>query len=377
MRYMQISDLHLGRKLRERSLDEDQRYILGRIADMAEEEKVDGLIIAGDIFDDGANTTVEATNMLDHFLTNLSERGIETYIISGNHDNMDRLNYGSEFFKTRGIHIASRFEEEMQMYSRTKDGVTVDIYMLPFIKPVHARRMYGDDGITTYDDAVRAAIEHTEIIPGNRFRIIVTHQFVTAAGKGPERSESEKVYVGNTENVDASVFEGFDYVALGHIHKAQDVRGMPNIHYCGAPLKYSVDEWNQTKSVTIIDIDGNGFSKRLVELEPLRDVREVRGPLEGIISAAKEDPDNDDYIFVRLTDSPENAMDRLREVFPHIVGMETPSTGQDLIDIPTISEEGIDEVSTFQEFYRSCTGRELTEGQMRIVEEFLNEEVDG
>lgn len=374
---MQISDLHLGRKLRERSLDEDQRYILGQIADIAEKEAVDGLIIAGDVFDDGSSMSAEAMKTLDGFLTNLSNRNIETYIISGNHDSMDRLGYGKEFFGTKGVHIASVFEDEMERYSKTKDGVTVDIYMLPFIKPIYARRMYRDDSITTYESAVRSAIDHADIVPGDRFRILVTHQFVTNAGIRPEQSASEKVYVGNTENVDASVFDKFDYVALGHIHRCQDVDPRGRIHYCGAPLKYSVDEYDQKKSVTMIDINEKGFSKRTIELKPLREVRIVRGPLDGIIEAAKQDPDNEDYIYARLTDSPENAMDRLREVFPNIVGIETPRTGQELLDTPIIeTDDGIDPVSAFGDFYLRCTGGSPTKEQMNIVTEFLSEEVD-
>lgn len=375
MRFMQISDLHLGKKLRERSLDEDQRYILGQIADIAERERVDGLIIAGDVFDDGSSMGVEAVRTLDWFLTDLSQRGIETYLISGNHDNMDRLGYGREFFGTKGIHIASVFEDEMERYSKTKDGVTVDLYMLPFIKPVHARRMYGDESITTYEQAVKAAIDHADIVPGDRFRILVTHQFVTNAGVKPIQSDSEKVYVGNTENVDASVFDRFDYVALGHIHRCQDV-GSERVHYCGAPLKYSVDEYDQRKSVTIMDIDRKGFTRRLIELKPLREVRMVTGPLEGIVEAAKQDPDRDDYIYARLTDSPENAMDRLREVFPNIMGMETPRVGQEIIDVPMDIEGGIDPVSAFGDFYMKCTGERPTEDQIDIVVDMLSKGVD-
>ena len=374
MRFMQISDLHLGKRLRERSMDDDQRYILGEIVRIAVDEKVDGLIVAGDVFDDGSSTTVEATNMLDTFLTELSEKGIETYLISGNHDNMDRLSYGKEFFGKRGIHIASRFEEEMEMYSRSKDGVIVDIYMLPFIKPVHARRMYPEEKIEDYTDAVRCAISHTEIVPGDRFRIMVTHQFVTSAGRDPEKSESEKIYVGNTERIDASVFDGFDYVALGHIHKRQDIGEKGNIHYCGAPLKYSVDEWDQVKSATIIDIDANGFTKRYVELRPKREVRKVTGPLEGIIRAAKEGPVSEDFVYAVLTDNPENPMDRLREVFPNIVGIEVPRTEEVEFNTSMDVEEGIDKVAVFADFYRRCTGTAPTENQMGIVSDILTGE---
>ena len=372
MRFMQVSDLHLGKKLRERSLFEDQAFILDKIVRTAVDNHVDGLIIAGDIFDDGSNTTSESVNLFDRFLNNLADNEIETYIISGNHDSMDRLNFASKFFAMKGIHIASRPEKQMFRYTKSKDGLTVDIYLLPFMKPVHARRLYGGE-IRDYNDAVKAAVDNAEFIDGKRFRILVTHQFVTAAGIPPECSGSEKVYVGATENVDASLFDRFDYVALGHIHKPQDV-GSPRIHYCGSPLKYSVSEWRHEKGATIIDIDDSGFTKHRVPLEPLTDMRVLEGPMQGIIDAAKGDPGKDDFIYVKLTDSPMDAMSRLREVFPKIIGMETPESVPAAVDEEEIQYEGeIDEIGTFSEFYRKCTGKELSDSQRKVVGELLLE----
>ena len=178
--------------------------------------------------------------------------------------------------------------------------------------------------------------------------------------------------MGNTENVDASLFDMFDYVALGHIHKAQDV-GSERIHYCGTPLKYSKSEWRDQKGATIIDIGPDGFTKHRVPLAPLRDVRVVEGPLQGIIDAAKGDPGNGDYIYVKLTDSPMNAMARLREVFPMVVSLETPESGAEDLDVDLDVEGEIDEMGLFCEFYRKCTDRELTEDQKKIVGEMLLE----
>lgn len=373
MRFMQVSDLHLGKRLRERSLDDDQEYILDKIVKVAVDNKVDGLIIAGDVFDDGSNTTAESVNMFDRFLNNLADNEVETYIISGNHDSMDRLNFASSFFAMRGIHIASRPEEQMCRYTKSKDGLTVDIYLLPFLKPIHARRIFGGE-IRDYNDAVKAAMDNAEFLDGKRFRILVTHQFVTSAGIPPECGGSEKVYVGATENVDASLFDRFDYVALGHIHKAQDV-GSPRVHYCGSPLKYSISEWRQEKGATIIDIDDNGFTRHRVPLEPLTDMRVLEGPLQGIIDAAKDDPGKEDYVYVKLTDSPMDAMSRLREVFPRIIGMETPESTPMTEDVEEIGYEGeIDELGTFTEFFRKCTGNEMTDHQRKIVGELLMEE---
>lgn len=373
LRFMQVSDLHIGKKLRERPLDEDQAHILHQIVLAAKENDVDGLIVAGDVFDDGSVPTAESMKIFDRFLNELADNEVETYIISGNHDSMSRLAFAKSFMATKGIHIVSSPEEGIVTYSKHSDGLTVDICMLPFVKPAHVRRMYPDEEIRDYNDAVRAMIAHAELEPGKRFRILVTHQFVTASGIPPERRDSEKVIVGNTENVDASLFDMFDYVALGHIHKAQDV-GSERIHYCGTPLKYSKSEWRDQKGATIIDIGPDGFTKHRVPLVPLRDVRVVEGPLQGIIDAAKGDPGNGDYIYVKLTDSPMNAMARLREVFPMVVSLETPESGAEDLDVDLDMEGEIDEVGLFCEFYRKCTDKELTEDQKKLVGEMLLEE---
>ncbi len=373
LRFMQVSDLHIGKKLRERPLDEDQAHILHQIVLAAKENDVDGLIVAGDVFDDGSVPTAESMKIFDRFLNELADNEVETYIISGNHDSMSRLAFAKSFMAPRGIHIVSSPEEGIVTYSKHSDGLTVDICMLPFVKPAHVRRMYPDEEIRDYNDAVRAMIAHAELEPGKRFRILVTHQFVTASGIPPERRDSEKVIVGNTENVDASLFDMFDYVALGHIHKAQDV-GSERIHYCGTPLKYSKSEWRDQKGATIIDIGPDGFTKHRVPLVPLRDVRVVEGPLQGIIDAAKGDPGNGDYIYVKLTDSPMNAMARLREVFPMVVSLETPESGAEDLDVDLDMEGEIDEVGLFCEFYRKCTDKELTEDQKKLVGEMLLEE---
>lgn len=369
MRYMHISDLHLGKKLGGRDLEEDQRHILGQIMDLAQEQKVDGLIVAGDIFDDGTSSTVSAVNILDWFLTELAERDIETYMISGNHDSMDRLHFGSELFRSKGIHIVSRYEGEMIRYVQRKDDLTVGIYLLPFIKPVHARNAHPEDRIESYEDAVRSAISHTELVDGEDVRIAVTHQFVTNAGVNPERCDSEKVYVGTTENVDISVFDDFDYVALGHIHRPQDVGSKGR--YCGTPLKYSVSEAGDEKSVTVLDVSKDGVNVSTIPLVPLRDLKRISGPLEDIIAAGKTNPHREDYYQVDLTDNPDNPMDRIREVYPNVIGLTTPTVGESPMDDNVAPDEDMDPISALKEFYRRCTGTEPSEYQMSIVEEIM------
>lgn len=296
MRLLHISDLHIGKKLKETSLEEDQRHILRMILDVVREKEPDGVLIAGDVYDTPSPST-DSVTMLDWFLTELTSAGTSVFMISGNHDSPERLGFGSRMLERNNLFISGTYSGHMDVRTLGSGEDAVDICMLPFIKPAHARREHPEDRIESYTDAVRSAIAHTEFHPGRR-RVAVTHQFVVADGIGPETCESESVFVGGTESVDVSVFEGFDYVALGHIHRPQSV-GRETVRYCGTPLKYSLSEADDVKSVTVVDI-GETVSISTVPLRPLREVRRIRGPLEALIAAGKEDRDRDDYIYVEL-----------------------------------------------------------------------------
>ena len=230
MKFIHLSDLHLGKRVNEYSMLEDQEYILKKIINIVDAEKPDGVIIAGDVYDKSV-PAAEAVHLFDNFLVQLAKRKLEVFVISGNHDSPERIAFGSRIMDASGIHMSPVYNGKIVPFSMQDEYGTVDVYMLPFIKPAHVRR-FCDDEITTYTDAINSVISKLSINHGNR-NILVTHQFVT----GSLRSESEEISVGGSDNVDAYVFDPFDYVVLGHIHSPQNC-GAEHIRYCGTPLKY-------------------------------------------------------------------------------------------------------------------------------------------
>ena len=270
MKFMHLSDLHLGKRVHEYSMIEDQEYILNQIVQIAADEKVDAVFIAGDIYDK-TFPPVEAVTLLDQFLWALAEKEISVWIISGNHDSAERLSFGSRLMEKNEIHIAPVYNGELHTVTMEDEYGPIDISLLPFIKPAQVKRFFPEEEIHTYTDALQTALQGDA--PRNRRRILITHQFVT----GASRCESEEPVVGGLDNVDASVFNGFDYVALGHIHSPQNV-GRETLRYCGTPLKYSFSEVHQEKSVTIVTMKEKGcISLKTIPLRPLRDLKEIKG----------------------------------------------------------------------------------------------------
>ncbi len=369
MKFIHTSDLHIGKKLKEASLEEDQRYILQQIIDIVREEQPDGILIAGDVYDT-TSPTIESVAMLDWFLTSLADMGVPVFMISGNHDSPEKLGFGSRLFETNRVFISGTYSGHLDVHTMTVGEETVDVCLLPFIKPVIARRAHPEDKIESYTDAVRSAIAHTDLVEGRK-RILVTHQFVVSAGKSPMLSESESVFVGGTEAVDASVFDGFDYVALGHIHKRQSI-GRDTILYSGTPLKYSQSEAGDNKSVTVIKI-GDKISIGTRFLVPKRDVRVIRGPLDRLIEAGKSDPGREDFIYAELEGDRIDALSRLREVYPNVMSLDICGRMERMEDIECDESVILNPVDAFAEFYRAKTGEELTESQLRIVRESFEE----
>ena len=368
MRFAHISDLHLGKILKETSLEEDQRHILKEIVRISEEQKVDGILIAGDIFDNGNTVTNEASVMLDDFLTELMEKGIAVFMISGNHDSMDKLNFGSRIMRKSGLYISGAFSGRADKYSLTKNGQTVDVYLLPFIKPIHVKRAYPDEKIESYEDAIRCVIAHSE--PSDNRKIIVSHQTVFSGAILPELSDSERAFIGGSESVSSSVYDGFDYVALGHIHSAMNM-GSDRVRYCGAPLKYALSRKERDKSVTIVDI-GDEVKVSVIPLKPLRDVRILKGPIDRLLEEGRNDPNREDYIGVLLEGTATNPMDRLREVFPNVLAMEYVSSGEgsaSLIGDVDLNELDADE--EFAKYYESKTGEKMTDSQKKLIHDLF------
>ncbi len=303
MKFLHLGDLHLGKSLGDFDLYDDQKYILNQIIDIITENQVDGLLIAGDVYDK-AIPSEAATRLLDEFLCRLVEIGAKVYMISGNHDSDDRLNFGSSLFEAKDIFISSVFdgtlhkqtitgltEGSAEVNSTSKSGThgqsngteapgeIVDIYLLPFVKASQVRHFFPEDKIETYEDAVRCILAHTELDPTHR-SILVAHQFVAGQGADPVTGGSESIgtlNVGLVEKIGYDLFNQFDYVALGHIHRAQAV-GRDAVRYSGSPLKYSLSEVAGDKTAPLITIEGDEPVKiELIPLKPLHDMRQIKG----------------------------------------------------------------------------------------------------
>lgn len=319
MKFVHLSDLHLGKRVNEFSMIEDQAYILTKILGIIREERPDGVFIAGDVYDKSV-PSVEAVSLFDNFLKQLSRQQTQVFIISGNHDSPERLGFASELIALSGIHIAPAYDGKVCPVS-LKDGYgTVNVYMLPFIKPVHVRSVFPEEKAETYTEAVSAAIAHMDIREGER-NILIAHQFVTGAA----RCESEDISVGGLDNVDASVFAPFDYVALGHIHGPQQI-GRESVRYCGTPLKYSFSEAKQCKSVTVAQLKEKGnLGIRTVSLTPLRDLRELKGTYEELVNRKNyEGTALEDYLHITLTDEEDivDAVGKLRVIYPNLMKLD-------------------------------------------------------
>jgi exonuclease SbcD len=319
MKLIHLSDLHLGKRVNEYSMLEDQDYILRRILQIVDEEKPDAVIIAGDVYDKTI-PPAEAVALFDFFLVQLAKRKLETFVISGNHDSAERIAFGSRLMDTSGIHLSPVYRGEVFPFTLEDEYGPVDFYMLPFIKPAAVRGFFEEETLT-YTDAVRNAVERMNV-DRDRRSVLITHQFVT----GSRRSESEEVSVGGADNVDAEVFEPFDYVALGHLHSPQNC-GSRRIRYCGTPLKYSFSEAGDRKSVTIAELGEKGeLTVRTAELVPKHDMREIRGSYgELTLRAFYENTTlQEDYVHITLTDENDipDAIGKLRPIYHRLMKLD-------------------------------------------------------
>ncbi len=312
MKFLHLSDLHIGKRLREQSLTDDQRYILDEILKIAADEKPDGVIIAGDIYDKSV-PSAEAVAIFDSFVTRLSEMKLKVYAISGNHDSAERIAFGASLMKHGGVYFSPVYSGSIEKITEQDEYGNINIYLLPFVKPAQVREYFPEIEINDYTDAVRATLSNIQIDTAER-NIIIAHQNVTGASK----SGSEETVIGGLDNVDSSVFDSFDYVALGHIHGAQNIGG-GRIRYCGTPLKYSFSEAGHKKSVTVVDFAEKGnIEIREIPLVPVRDMRDVSGSFDEIVSGTAK---SEDYVRIILSDKSDvmNAAARLRHLYPNVL----------------------------------------------------------
>ena len=370
MKFVHISDLHLGKRIYDFSMLDDQKHILGEILKVIDSEAPDAVLIAGDVYDKSI-PSIEAVELLDDFLYELSGRNLQVFLISGNHDSPERLAFASRLISPTGIHLSPVYSGAVEPVELTDGSGPVDIYLLPFVKPAHVRRFFPDAKIESYNDALRTAVEALHIDRGRR-NVLVTHQFITGAA----RSDSEEISVGGTDNVDASVFDGFDYVALGHIHGPQNI-GSERIRYCGTPLKYSFSEVSHEKSVTVVDMGKDGdLAVRTVPLRPLHDMREIEGTYEELTyRPAYEGTNTDDYLHITLTDEEDvpDAIGKLRLIYPNLMCLDynnsrTRAAGM-LSDIADVERRS--PLDLFGEFYEQQNGRPMSDEQEAFAREIM------
>lgn len=376
MKLIHLSDLHLGKRFREKSLIEDQRHILSQILKITEEEKPDGVIIAGDIYDRPV-PPVEAVLLLDDFLVRLSEACRNIFIISGNHDSAERLSFGSRLMDKSGVHVASVYEGSMKRVVLEDGSGPVNIWMLPFVRPIHVKAFFEEVDRGDYTGALKKVIEAEEINREER-NLLIAHQFVT----GAVRSESEDIPVGGLDSVDGEVFRDFDYVALGHLHRAQAVG---RIRYCGTPLKYSFSEADDEKSVLVVELgnksaDTEGgesvLSVRTRPLLPLHEVRIRRGSFDELMNEAAHLAEEEKTAFLRaeLTDEEyiPDGIQRLRSAYPNVLEVRYPNVEKESEEVfETSASEERSPVEYLEDFFETMRGRPMNEEQRSFAEEMI------
>lgn len=378
MKFIHLSDLHLGKRVNDFPMIEDQRYILGRILEITAEEKPQAVLIAGDVYDKPL-PSAEAVCLFDDFMTGLSETGAELFIISGNHDSAERLSFGSHIMDKQGIHFSGGYDGSTRCFSLSDEYGRVNFYMLPFLKPVHVKQAFADDEeaaeISSFTEAISYAIDKMGVDTAER-NVLMAHQFVT----GTIRSESEDISIGGLDNVDSSVFGPFDYTALGHLHGPQSA-GDEHIRYCGSPLKYSFSEADHIKSVTIVELgektDGScGIRIRTPELVPVRDMKVLRGRFSELTDKSYyQQLDTDNYMRIILTDEEDiiGALGSLRAVYPNIMRLEYDNTRTRAAAIVPGSEgnDARTPLEIFAGLYEAQNGKKMDEEQTGLISSLI------
>lgn len=379
MKLIHLSDLHIGKRVNGFSMTEDQRYILREIIRIIADEKPDCIAIAGDVYDKPV-PSAEAVEAFDDFLVRLAALDIPVFIISGNHDSPERLSFGNRLMDSAGIYLSPVYNGDIEPVSIEDEHGPVDVFMLPFIKPVHVRKAFSDEAesIVSYTDAVRTAVDHMPVDKERR-SILITHQFVT----GAQRCESEELSVGGSDNVDASVFNDFDYVALGHIHGPQDmVDG--RIRYCGSPLKYSFSEAGHHKSVTVAEIGSAGnVDIHEIPLMPLRDMTELKGTYDELtaMSFYKDTGWKNNYIHITLTDEEDvpEAVARLRVIYPYLMKLDYDNrrTRSGVTITDTSCSEKRSPLDIFADFYEMQNDMPMSDEQSDFVTRLIEDIWEG
>lgn len=371
MKIAHISDLHLGKNLHNFSLIEDQKYILDKIIDTLVKEKIQALIIAGDVYDKSI-ASVEAINLFESFLLSLVQKKISVLIVSGNHDSFERLTFGKKFMESCDIYFSKSTDKLIDKIQLKDEFGNINFYLLPFIKPADVRHTFSVEEIHSYEDAVKYVIDESKINKQER-NILVAHQNVLNA----QHCDSEDISIGGVDAISSSLFSDFDYVALGHIHKPQFIGQDKKIRFCGTPLKYSVSELEHEKSITIIDFkQKNDITFEYIPLQPKRDIRRIKGTFEQIIENSKNDSYNkQDFIDIILTNENEveDAIYKLRTVYPNVLQITYDNSKTNNVNtIENIQKiSSLDPNKIFSEFYENRNGLPMDEEQSKYIKDLI------
>lgn len=378
MRFVHTSDLHLGRKLSQMSLESDAEHVLNQLAELVERSGAKALVVAGDVYE-SPSPAEYAVRQWDRFITRMAQSHVPVLVVSGNHDSGARLSVGADIIAISGVHIAGELRGELRPV--TIEGV--NFWLIPFVRPVDVRawaisQELDAGSVVNYETAMRLVLDHVRSLPefAEHPNVCVAHQFVTNAGVAPDRSDSEQLSLGTLDNIDARVFDGFDYVALGHVHGPQRVR-RDEIRYAGSPLKLSASEVDQNKSFVVVGIkteDGATRVKfRLVPVEPLRDFRVEHGSVEELVRRGKQEDERmrQDFVHAVITDDdPLDVVARLRHVWPNIEAVTfdnavTRASGVD--DAPKEVDLEKDMNTLFREFFVQQAGKPMDDDEAELV----------
>lgn len=372
MKFLHLSDLHLGKNLNGFSLYQDQAYILHQVVQIAQNEQIEAVIIAGDIFDKSVPNS-QAIQLFDEFLTSWAELNLPVFIISGNHDNAQRVAFGANLFKQNNIFISPVYNGNISPITLEDNFGKINFYLLPFLKPTTVRNFFPDEEITSYNQAIEVALKNISLNTNER-NILIAHQFVT----GAYICDSEDIVVGGIDNIDANLFQDFDYVALGHLHTPQTIL-RKSIRYCGTLLKYSFSEINQEKSLTIVDFfTKNDINIKTISLSPLHDMRKLKGSYADLtLKSNYEHTNTTDYLAIILTDEEDipDAINRLRSIYPNIMQLSYENTRTNTakqlanIDIHNLKSP----LTLFKEFYTQQNNQDLNTEQNAILEELIHD----
>lgn len=366
MKFIHLADLHMGKRVNEFSMIEDQEYILLKILNIIDEQKPDAVLISGDVYDKPV-PSAQAVELFDWFINSLASRHITAFIISGNHDSAQRMAFASKLIDTTGIHFSPAFDGDIKPFVMNDEYGRVNIYMLPFIKPIDVRVKYGIEENISYSDAVETAISHMNVNTHER-NIILSHQFVT----GADRCDSEDISVGGTDGVSAEVYNPFDYAALGHLHSPQTA-GKDTVRYAGTPLKYSFSEINHKKSVTVVELGAKGdVDIQTVSLVPQRDMAEIKGSYDEIMQKSYyEKLNTDNYYHIILTDENDipDALSKLRNVYKNIMKLDYDNTRTRSISSVNANDDvqKKNPVELAGELYLMQNGAELSSEQLQYL----------